>query len=88
MLSKFQNYLTQNLKKKAKLNGFHREVAVANAKAASPSKTKTDPSETKTVKHVLNYIPLQAAFEADASQLSKRSWQRIKSHFIMMKSKT
>ncbi|XP_045028314.1 SUMO-activating enzyme subunit 1 isoform X1 [Daphnia magna] len=48
---------------------------------------KNDPSETKTVKHTLNYIPLQAAFEADpSSQLNKRSWQRIKSHFITMKS--
>lgn len=48
---------------------------------------KSDPSETKTVKHTLNYIPLQAAFEADpSSQLNKRSWQRIKSHFITMKS--
>lgn len=48
---------------------------------------KSDPSETKTVKHTLNYIPLQAAFEADpSSQFNKRSWQRIKSHFITMKS--
>jgi hypothetical protein len=68
----------------------YREVNVAPAPAADDAcslKTKADQSETKTVKHILNYIPFQAAFEADAAaQLNKRSWQRIKSHFIMMKS--
>jgi hypothetical protein len=69
----------------------YREVNVAPALTAADDacslKTKADQSETKTVKHILNYIPLQAAFEADAAaQLNKRSWQRIKSHFIMMKS--
>jgi hypothetical protein len=69
----------------------YREVNVAPALTAADDacslKTKADQSETKTVKQILNYIPLQAAFEADAAaQLNKRSWQRIKSHFIMMKS--
>lgn len=72
---------------------MYREVNVAAPAANAASndacslKTKADQSETKTVKHILNYIPFQAAFEADAgAQLNKRSWQRIKSHFIMMKS--
>jgi hypothetical protein len=67
----------------------YREVNVpaATAKDGLSSKAKADQSETKTVKHVLNYVPFQAAFEADAAvQLSKRNWQRIKSHFILMKS--
>jgi hypothetical protein len=68
---------------------LYREVSVpaATTKDDGSLKAKADQSETKTVKHVLNYIPYQAAFEADAAvQLNKRSWQRIKSHFIMMKS--
>jgi len=67
----------------------YREVSVPvqTANDACSLKIKADQSETKTVKHILNYIPFQAAFEADAAvQLNKRSWQRIKSHFIMMKS--
>lgn len=50
-------------------------------------KRKSEQIETKTEKHVLNYVPMQAAFEANPSQLNKRSWQRIKTHFVMMKSK-
>ena len=88
MLSKCQHNQILPIFSNFNPNHVYREVAVAvaNTKGCSPAKTKADPSETKTVKHVLNYIPFQAAFEADPSQLSKRSWQRIKSHFVMMKS--
>ncbi|XP_057368697.1 SUMO-activating enzyme subunit 1-like [Daphnia carinata] len=67
---------------------YSEEVTVPAATSKDCCKPKkSDPSETKTVKHVLNYIPLQTAFEADpSSQLNKRSWQRIRSHFITMKS--
>lgn len=63
------------------LTFFFREVSLPVPKGAEKKE-----SETKTVKHVLNYVPFQAAYESDPSQLSKRSWQRIKSHFVMMKS--
>lgn len=69
---------------------YYREISVPAVSKVdgSPVKGKSaDQGETKTVKHVLNYVPMQTAFEADASQLNKRSWQRIKAHFVMMKSK-
>lgn len=69
---------------------IHRDVITPVAvKGDSPSKlSKSTQTETKTVKNVVNYVPLQTAFEANASLLNKRSWNRIKSHFIAMKSKS
>ena len=52
----------------------------------TPSKSKAEQTETKTVKKVLNYVPFQAAFDVDSSQLSARSWKKVQSHFVMMKS--
>ena len=51
----------------------------------TPSKA-SEPTETKTVKKVLNYVPLQTAFEVDSSQMSARSWKKVQSHFVLMKS--
>lgn len=68
---------------------FNRDVVTpVVVKGDSPSKfSKSAQTETKTVKNVVNYVPLQTAFEANASLLNKRSWNRIKSHFVAMKSK-
>ena len=72
------------------VNLFHflRDVTTPEASKAedTPSKSKSEQTETKTVKKVLSYVPFQAAFEVDSSQLSARSWKKVQSHFVMMKS--
>ena len=72
----------------ANLFNFLRDVTAPVVLKAedTPSKSKAEQTETKTVKKVLNYVPFQAAFDVDSSQLSARSWKKVQSHFVMMKS--
>jgi len=62
-------------------------IPVVSKDDGSPSKkSKTELTETKTVKKTVDYVSYQTAFESDISHIPKRNWRRIKEHVIMMKS--
>jgi len=61
-------------------------IPVVSKDDGSPSKkSKTELTETKTVKKTVDYVSYQTAFESDISHIPKRNWRRIKEHVIMMK---
>ena len=63
-----------------------REINVsATKKDGTPTKGKSESNETKTVKQVLSYIAYKAAYEANPTQINKRSWKRIQHAYIVMK---